>query len=85
MVTRRLAVIAVSAALAVSLPGGPAAAAPSCLPQVISAEKEVYGTGWGLEAVSDLARNPGLADGASSLGEVARSIAQAPRDSCPSD
>lgn len=83
MLTRRLGVIAVSGALSLGLLGGTAAAETNCLRQVIGAEQEVYGTAWGREAVSVLARNPGLFEGAGNLGEVARLLARTASEDCP--
>lgn len=80
---RRAGLAALVTALTLGMTAGPATASGNCLVQVINDEKAFFGTAWGHDAVSVLARNPELFEGASNLGEIARFLARAAAEDCP--
>lgn len=79
----RAGLIALVATLTLGLPASASATSGNCLVEVINDEKAFYGPAWGHDAVSMLARNPELFEGASNLGEVARFLARASAEDCP--
>lgn len=80
---RRAGLVALASALTLGLLAAPAVASGDCLVGIINEEKAFFGTSWGHDAVSVLARNPKLFEGASNLGEIARFLARASAEDCP--
>jgi len=62
---------------------GPASASGACIVEVNHDEKAFFGTAWEHDAVSMVARNPELLAGSSNLGEIARFLARAAAEDCP--
>lgn len=78
---RRGTVVAAAVAATLLVPTTAAAAPKNCLAQVIAAEQDIFGTSWGREEVSFLARNPSAFNDARHLGDVVHFFLRA--DECP--
>jgi hypothetical protein len=79
--TKRIATVTIAGMMTLGLLA-PAASAQSCVAQGVEVEQEAYGTGFGRDFVSVVARNPALF-GVTTFGEFVSFFATADHGDCP--